>query len=160
MNYRDLIQKAREDGVSTERAMWAGVDDVDELLCLIKKEHPEMYWKFMRNQHGSLYGGHYNEAFAEHDVKVLTGKDKDGRPHKGAEWTVDQIEDATKAMKFPVGTTKWDKYVAFNAFKSVVCSVLDNEQTLKAAYSFYFADENWPTSTKIWDYMCCKQEIK
>jgi hypothetical protein len=41
---------------------------------------------------------------------------------------------------------------------SDLCKKMDDAQVLEAAYSFYFADEDWPcgSSTKVWDYVCCK----
>jgi len=55
-------------------------------------------------------------------------------------------------MPFPQGTTPWDKYVAFNSFYSDMCTVYDEPSILKAAYRFYFADEDAPAG-KIWEYM-------
>lgn len=38
-----------------------GIESIDNLLCIIEKEHPNIYWKFMREQHGILYKNHYTE---------------------------------------------------------------------------------------------------
>ena len=46
-------------------------------------------------------------------------------------------------MGFPAGTTKWDKYVAFNAFYSDLCTVYNDEQIIKGAHKFYFEDQDW-----------------
>ena len=75
-----------------------------------------------------------------------------GEKKTGAHWSVDQIMEATKSMPFPSGTTPWDKYVAFNSFYADTCVVLDEAMLLKAAYRFYFADEDAPAG-KIWEYM-------
>lgn len=89
------------------------------------------------------------------DVSQIAYTDKEGKKHTGAYWTCEQVEEATKAMSFPSGTTKWDKFVAFNSFFADTCKVLTEEQTLKTAYQFYFADEDFPKErgAKIWLYM-------
>lgn len=92
---------------------------------------------------------------AAFDVSQIAYTDKEGKKHTGAYWTCEQVEEATKAMSFPSGTTKWDKFVAFNSFFADTCKVLTEEQTLKTAYQFYFADEDFPKErgAKIWLYM-------
>jgi hypothetical protein len=62
-------------------------------------------------------------------------------------------------MGFPAGTTKWDKYVAFNAFYSDLCTVYNDEQIIKGAHKFYFEDQDWGDTTKIWDYVYCKNAM-
>ena len=59
-------------------------------------------------------------------------------------------------MSFPSGTNKWDKYVAFNAAYSDLMKEFDDAQILKAGYLLYFADEDWGSTTKIWEYMAEK----
>lgn len=99
-----------------------------------------------------MSGCHYNEEFAMHDVADMEYTDKEGNEHKGGYWTVDQIEEATKEMTFPSGTTIWDRFVAFNSFFSDTCKVLTDEYVLKAAYQFYFEDEDFKGENKVWLY--------
>ena len=152
MKYLDMMKKAKSEGVASEKAMWISVEGVDEILCVVKEEHPEMYMSFMRDQHEALYGPHYDKHFAEMDVDKIKYTNAAGEKKTGAHWNVDQILEATKTMPFPSGTTPWDKYVAFNSFYSDMCAVLDEATLLKAAYRFYFADEDAPAG-KIWEYM-------
>ena len=144
MEYKDLIKNAKANGVTSEKAMWQSVDSLNDVLCVIKEEHPEMYMAFMREQHAVLYGPHYDKHFAEVDVDKIKYTNAAGEKKTGAHWNVDQILEATKGMPFPSGTTPWDKYVAFNSFYSDLCAVLDEATLLKAAYRFYFADEDAP----------------
>lgn len=60
-------------------------------------------------------------------------------------------------MNFPAGTTIWDKYVAFNVFKSDLAKVYNDEEILRGAFEFFFKDEDFKkeNTTKIWEYMCC-----
>ena len=101
----------------------------------------------MREQHGIMYGNHYNEAFAMFDVGMMRYIDRDGKKCEGAHWTAEQIEASTRMMGFPAGTTKWDKYVAFNAFYSDLCTVYNDEQIIKGAHKFYFEDQDWGDTT-------------
>lgn len=87
------------------------------------------------------------------EVHHMHGTGADGVKHTGAYWTVEQIEAATASKPFPKGTTKWDKFVAYNAFKMDLGKKFTDEQILEAAYLFWFADEDWESEGKIWDYM-------
>lgn len=155
-SYKEMLITAKSNGMASEKTMWAGVDSINEMLCIIEETQPDVYWRFMREQHGILYGNHYGEDFAMQDVEQLSYTDKSGKKHTGCHWTCSQIEDATRSMQFPAGTNKWDKYVAFNAAYSDLCKDLEETEILKIGFSLYFADEDWPTNTKIWDYMSCR----
>lgn len=143
--YKKMIEEAKSKGLTSEKIMWQSVDDIDDILCVMKKEHPEMYWEFIRKQHGLLYGNHYTEDFAIWDVEQM-------KP-LGMYWSKAQIEEATKGMTFPSGTTIWDKVVAFNSFANDLKSVLTDEQIIKAAHAFWFDDKDFQTNGKVWLYM-------
>lgn len=154
--YKEMLEKAKIDGVANEKTMWNSVDSLSKMLCVMKKEHPDAYWDFMREQHGIMYSNHYDQEFAEYDVSVMKYTNKDGKERIGAYWTIEQIEQATMNMRFPQGTTKWDKYVAFNAAYSDFCKKFEDAEILNIGHLFFFADEDWGSSTKIWEYMHCK----
>ena len=158
MNYKEMLENAKAKGITTEKMMWSSVDAMGEMLCLVKKEYPSVYWDFIRQQHGIIYSNHYEKEFAEWDVNNIEYTDKQGNKKSGAYWTVEQIESATMGMKFPSGTTKWDKYVAFNVAHSDFCKKFDDAQVLEIAFSFFFADEDWGSNTKVWEYMYCKNK--
>lgn len=149
--YKKMIEDAQAKGLGSEKTMWKGVEDIDEMLCVVKKEHPEMYWKFIRKQHGLLYGGHYTEDFAKWDVEQM-------KP-LGVYWSKSQIEEATKGMTFPGGVTACDKFVAFNASANDLKHVLTDEQILKVAFAFWFEDKDWKGKNKIWEYMCLNYSL-
>lgn len=154
MTYKGMLKGAKERGLVSDKIMWDSVDSLSAMLCDIKDEHPRMYWNFMREQHGLIFNDHYDKEFAEMDVEKLHYTDSEGKDHCGAKWSCDQIEDATKSMSFPNGTTTWDKYVAFNVMWSDTCKVSSEEQVINNAYQFFFADEDFAGKNKIWDYMC------
>lgn len=153
--YKKMIEQARKDGVANEKVMNASIDSVDALLEKIKDAHPDVYNAFITKQHELFYGPHFNEIFAEMAVAEIMYTTADGKQHTGPYWTVAEIEEATRGMAFPAGTTRWDKYVAFNSFKSDVAKELDDAQVISSAYSFYFADEDFSGHGKIWRYMQC-----
>ena len=148
-----MVDHAKKAGLTNEKTMWESIDSFSELLEELKESHPQMYWDFMREQHGIMFHNHYDQAFAEYDVSQMHYTDKNGVKHYGAYWTAEQIESATQGMKFPQGTTKWDKFVAFNAAYSDFCRDFDDAQILKIGWLFYFADEDWGEEGKVWEYM-------
>lgn len=157
-SYKEMLEQAKVNGLASEKMMWDSVDGLNDMLLMLEREHPKEYWKFMRKQHGIIYSKHYDQEFAEWDVNNIEYTDKQGYKKSGAYWTVEQIESATSGMKFPNGTTKWDKYVAFNVAHSDFCKKFDDAQILEIAFSFFFADEDWGSNTKVWEYMYCKNK--
>ncbi len=152
MKYIDLVHEAKNSGMWNEKSMWCSVESISDMLEELKDEHPQMFWKFMREQYGIMSNCHYNEVWANYDVSKLEWTDKEGKKHTGAHWTVEEIEMSTKGLIFPSGTTKWDKYVAFNSWYSDLCTEIDDEMLIKTCYKYFFADEDAPKS-KIWIYM-------
>lgn len=145
MHYREMLEEAKTKGLTSEKIMWESVDDIDEMLCQLKRDHPDKYHKFMRRQHGIIHNDHYDEHFAIHDVKEM-------KPI-GEHWSCKDIEDAVRGMVFSADVTKWDKYVALNAFANDLHGVIPDEMIIKAAYAFWFADKDWQGNGKIWKYM-------
>lgn len=159
MKYIDLVKQAKENGTWNEKTMLCAVESISEMLETLKEQDPKAFWEFMREQHGILSGGHYDEKFAMHDVAQIEYTDEHGYTHNGAYWTVEQTKEATKGLTLPASVTPWDVYVALNVFHSDLCKELDDAQIIKAAYLFFFADEDWTkkgSANKVWDYMYLK----
>ena len=152
IDYKNMVLSAQDAGISTEKIMVKSIDSLNEMLCKLKETHPDAYWEFLREQQSIIYNNHYERAFAEYDVECLRYTNREGQKCEGAHWTIEQVEAATKSMSFPSGTTKWDKYVAFNAWYSDLCRELDETTLIKTCHSFFFADEDAP-SGKIFLYM-------
>lgn len=153
MNYKRMVEHARQNGTTNEKTMWESIESFSELLDELKDSHPDMFWDFMRKQHGIMYRNHYDEAFAMYDVAHMRYTNGAGEKRSGPHWTADQIEQATAGLKFPQGTTRWDKYVAFNAAFADLCKAFEDGDILKAGFLFYFQDEDWGSDTKVWEYM-------
>ena len=159
-NYDSMLEEAKSAGVLNEQKMYASACMAAKYMRMAQNGElsKEGYWKFMREQHELFYGPHYNEDFAMYDVAGITYLSKSGDRRTGAHWTKDDIESATKGMSFPSGTTIWDKYVAFNAFYSDMCQLFEDDMILKAAYKFFFQDED-AAQGKIWKYMQAVKKI-
>lgn len=69
------------------------------------------------------------------------------------------VEEAERLYKFLAGTTKYDKWVAFNLAKSDFCKKFDDAQILQIGYLFFFADEDWGSNSKVWQYVACKNGL-
>lgn len=150
--YRKMIEEARKTGRASEDAMWKSVENVEDLLEDLREEHPEKYWHFIRKEHEVLNGPHFDCHFAKHTVEGLEYTDAEGVRQTGAHWTPEQVEAAWARKAFKAGTTPWDKYVGANAMYADLCKEFSDEEVLKAAYLFYFADEDWKGDGKVWQY--------
>lgn len=160
MTIYDLVEKYGKG--QGEGKMWASVAVMSDALEPMKETDKEGYWCIMRKMYGVMSDGHYNEEFAMYDVSAIEYTSKSGEKKHGGYWSADQVEEATRSFRFPSGVNKWDKYVAFNLMYSDLCKKMDDAQILEAAFAFYFNDEDWPggSSTKVWDYICCKHNKK
>lgn len=146
--YRKMMEDAKAQGLTSEKMMWESVEDVEDMLCALKKEHPDKYWKFIRKTHGLLFKGHYTEEFAMHDVQHMEPL--------GMYWPVSVVEEATKNIAFPAGVNKWDIFVSLNLMKNDLGKVLTDEEVIKVAIEFFFKDKDWNGDDKVWRYMCCR----
>lgn len=135
------------------KEVWQMSDVTIKLGEYMSNPTPEGYECLVRKLSEQLYGKHYSEESAMRDVFKMHYTDANGKECHGPHWTVEQVEAATAGKHFPDGTTKYDKFVAYNAFYADLCKVLPEEHILKAAYAFWFADEDWKGEGKIWEYM-------
>lgn len=152
MDYKEMI-KAYADAGGDEKKMWAAVEVTNEAMNFIKGVNPEKFECYMRKVSETLNGKHYTEELARADVEKMHSTGSDGITHHGAHWSVEEVESATADKTFGKSVTKWDKYVAYNATWHDLSKKFDDEKVLCAAYLLWFADEDWKSSGKIWDYM-------
>ena len=150
-----MIEAAKAKGVTNEQTMWMSIGAIDEMLGKMKNEHPALYWEFIHEQHKMLYKGHYDEEFATYELSRVYYINKAGEKTNVPYWTVDQVEEATKGFNYPSGTTKWDKWVAHNTFRSDTMKSLPDDLALKAGWEFFFDDIDFKKegTTKLWEYM-------
>ena len=87
MNYKQMIEQARANGMATEKKMWAAIDTLSDDLLALEHTDPKLYWHILRRQHAVLYGRHYSEKMAKHDVEALVYSgmyDEEGTPVQSA----------------------------------------------------------------------------
>lgn len=152
MDFKTMVESAVKNGAD-EKKMWQSVYLAEDVMEYLQETAPGKYDCFLRKFNEIFNGKHYNEEFATEDVGRLRYTDKEGNEHTGAHWTMDEVETATAGMTFPNGTTKFDRFVAFNAAYADFCKSFSDEDVLRIAYDFYFADEDWKGNGKIWEYM-------
>lgn len=160
--YKDMLNEAKAAGIANEKTMWKSVDSLDEMLCVLKEEHPDMYWDFMRKQHEAFFGKHFDEKFALWQVEQMYHKTADGKVCKGQHWTPEDAEEVyTKhKSKLPANTTVWDMFVVLNAnfhdrYELFKDWDPDNceKMVVEDAIKFYFMDCDWNSDGKVWEYM-------
>ena len=161
-SYKEMLMDAKSSGLTSEKTMWKSIDSLDEMLCVLKEEHPDMFWDFMRKQHEAFYGPHFDEKFALWQVEQMYHKTAEGKEYKGEHWSV---EDAEKVFtkhksKLPASTTVFDVFVALNANYHDRCELFkewDKEDyenmVIEDAIKFYFMDCDWKSDGKVWEYM-------
>lgn len=159
MDYKQILEQAKIHGLTSEKKMWSAVQQLSCDIETLRSIQPELYWRIIRNQHGVIYERHYSEKFANYDVNKLVQIKYDSsqnKRHNSPHWTLSQIIDATKELKFHPKVNDWDKYVAFNSMYTTIGSNVKEDEVIKVAYLFYFCDEDWQDNgdcTKIWDCM-------
>lgn len=149
---KNMFKEAEARGLASKDVMWRSVEAIDEMLDIMREEHPSEYKDIMRCQHEIIFGPHYNEEYAKCDIEHISYIGKDGAKHTGGHWTKEQVVSATQGLNFPQGTTDCDKWVALNAMYADLCLELDEQKIISCAHRFYFKDEDAPDG-KIWVYM-------
>ena len=161
MNYYDIVKSNAAKFRGDEKAMWSSIESVSVLLEKIKEEHPDLYWSFLRDQHEVMVGHHFNEAYAKWEVEKMHHKGMDGTTYKGEHWSIEQTNSVLTGMrsKIPSAYNEWDFYVALNASYHDFCKAAKKHLPEKAdeliidlAVAFWFEDEDWDGTTKVWDY--------
>lgn len=147
-----MLTDAKKKGIMNESTMWKSIEAMQPMLESFKETHPEEYEKFIRSQREVIYGPHYDSDSASEDVEQLKYTDRNGKQQTGPHWTKKEVEEATANLHFPPETTDYDKYVAFNAMYADLAKDFDEGYIIKAAYRFFFDDEDAP-SGKVWRYM-------
>lgn len=153
LTYDLFLEKARKDGVVNEHKMWMAACMAGKYMKMAQEGElsKDEYWRFMREQHELFYGPHYNEEFGKYDLSKVGYMGKSRDIHSGEFWSMAQVLEATAGMKFPTGTTDWDKYVAFNVAYSMLAPDFEQADILKAGYKFFFTNDG--VEGRIWKYM-------
>lgn len=87
---------------------------------------------------------HFNEESAKQIVSRFWYTDRNGNEHSGEHWSHEECEMFASSLGFPLSdsVSSWDIYVAFNSFYADLNKVLNDNDIVRAAYEFYFVDED------------------
>lgn len=162
MMYKNMMNEAKRKGLATEKVMWESVDDLENMLCVLQQEHPDMYWSFIKKTHKTIFGPHYNEEFGEWRIAQMRFRDKAGVEHQAPHWYKDdyrRVYEVSKPKLKNQRYTCWDLAVTlemiysddFCLYKSWWPQATDEqleEKVLEAAIN-YLNDDDDPEG-KIW----------
>jgi hypothetical protein len=157
-SYKEMLTRAKEKGVTSEKAMWQNIDAIESLLCMVKKTDESAYYGFLRSTYASLYSNHYaTKEFAQWEIEQMHSKGLDGEY-----WSCEQAYEAVKSMgvSIPSDVTKFDLWVAMNAAKHDWGAKFEDAKVLEIGWMFYFADEDYKGSDKIFKYMSMVNKAK
>ena len=145
-----------------EGVMWETVKviskAVEESFPKEKKE------KLMRDVYNIMSTGHYNEDFAREDIAKMYYEDKNGDKHQAPYWPEESVRAIFDEYSDDIPDYNfWDFYVTMNMIKSDNWCMLtrwfpssteqDMNEKIAEMSTNWLKDEDWPTKTKIWDYL-------
>ena len=128
---------------------------INHIIGSISELDEAQFEALARYMHERQCGAHFNEHHGKAAVARMFHTDADGERHTGEHWTVDEAEELTSAVRggLPATTTKWDIYVAINAFwHDFERPGKPDAQIVGDAVCFFFRDEDAPDG-KIWNYI-------
>lgn len=145
-----------------ESIMWQSVEIISEFLAdkLSENDMNELSLRI----YGEMSGGHYNEDFAIMDVKKMYYLDKNNKRHSAPYWTESEIRNVYEKVRSRISPQYnfYDFYVTFNMIASDNWCLIQNwwpnitnEEILNKVCDLtinWLSDEDWPTTSKIWDY--------
>lgn len=146
-----------------EDTMWQTVAVVSDAL---EKAMPEEQRRaVLREVYGRMSGGHYNEEFAEEDIKKMYYIDRNGARHDAPYWpasAVREIYDTVKAEIKPYNAC--DFYVTMNMVASDNWALLErwfpgmsaedrNRRTVELAVNWLNDPDSQHAENKIWQYL-------
>lgn len=145
-----------------EDTMWKAVDVISRA---IEESMPaEKKSELMREVYRAVSVGHYNEDFAHDDISRMYYIDKNGTRHDAPYWPESAVKELYDNYKDDIPDYNfWDFLVTLTMIASNNWCMYKgwfpnysaeelNEKFAEAAVT-WLADDNWPSRTKIWDYL-------
>lgn len=161
MTIYELIQRyGRNKG---EQAMWNSIKTISDELeqCLTHDDHD----KLLKRMYCIMTDGHYDEWFADHDVKHMYYTDAHGEKHHAPYLTKEEVKYSyTKnRAKIPAYYNVWDFYVTVQMIYSDNITLLQtwftgipkeelNEKVIDLAINWLHDEDNPFGESKIWGY--------
>ena len=156
--YRDMLDQAKQDGVTSEEKMWKSIDAIGEIFDRLKTTHPMLFDEFMKSQSVILYGHHFTRVQAEDIIDQMYHKDVNGNEDEGEHYSHEFAEKIVN--KYAPTANVNDMYVALNAtyhdwatlYKKWFNEVTD-DKIVQATLQFWFSDEDsLNPNEKVWYY--------
>lgn len=121
----------------------------EKIMEVLKKEHPDLYWRWIREEHIQHHGPHYNEEMARHDVSKMFHTEN-GTRVRGEVVSMDEARKVRQKHAIPPSITDCDLYVAMNATyhdkKNLFRQWFPEEELMdhleEEMYTSYIADED------------------
>ena len=160
MTLYDITKKHAEG--KGEDMMWKTVRIISNAVESDMDEHAKD--KLIRKIYGAMSDGHYTEELAMADIKNMYYTDGKGQMHKAPYWPEEAVEEIYEAHKDEIPDyNEYDFMVTMNMIASDSWCMLTrwfpsydanemNEKIAEMAVN-WLSDEDWPTKTKIWDYL-------
>ena len=148
-----------------EGMMWKTVRIISDAVEADMPKEPKH--ALMRKIFGVMSDHHYNSDLAHEDVSKMYYTDASGNRHDAPYWPEDAVQRIYEDHKDEIPDYNfWDFYVTMNMLASDNWCMLMrwfrgisqdelNERITEMSLS-WLSDEDWPTTTKIWDYMSAR----
>ena len=148
-----------------EDMMWKTVHIISDAVESNMDEHAKNH--LIRSVFGAMSDKHYTEELAHGDVAGMYYIDANGDEHRAPYWPADDVRAIydDNRDKIP-GYNFWDFYVTMNMLASDSWCMLkkwfpgadesDMTEKITEMAVNWLSDEDWPTKTKIWDYLSAK----
>ena len=150
MKYIDIVKSSPNGG---EKKMLGSVERISDFLCKLKKEEPEMVSHFLKTEYEELNGNHINEWLANELVSRMYHTEN-GKRVDGEVVTVEEASRLLDGMSDEMADKlEWDAYVGANGFMhDLAATGMTKDAILKAAKHFWFHDDDFPDSNKVYWY--------
>lgn len=157
LKLKDMLERAKKENTATEKVLWESIAICDEALCLLAEQDQEKHDKLLRKVYVTLYGKHFCEEMARSIVSEMMHTDRHGAEHIGEHYSHTFVKEIKE--KHSLDADCWDLYVALNAtwhdFEALYSewfSTPSDQHFVKTALAFWFEDEDYAKSDKIWNY--------
>lgn len=159
MTLQEFIKRHGKNG--NEQTMWDSVKAISDFTEDMRYYDEPRYKDLIKELYGIMCGEHYNEEFAEEQIKKMFFVDSRGVRHAAPYWTEEQMSEAYNKVKglIPHCYTEHDFWVALNMMKSDYGNLVESwfpdnadEKIIELTVN-YFNDPDAPNcETKIWSY--------
>ena len=146
-----------------EDMMWKAVESISEA---VEESMPEDHkHDLMRKVYGDMSGGHYNEEFADEDIKKMYYVDRKGEKREAPYWPTSAVREIYETVKNQIRPyNACDFNVVMNMIASDTWPVLEkwfpgmssddrNSKTVELAINWLNDPDAKHPDSKIWNYL-------